>query len=296
MTSELEETLAWLADNTAMTLAALSSTSLLDRANEDAPVSKTELDKMIARTGFIEAVHLEFIMRSSQHIAAATSPDSLNQSSFKQGKYFPGYEYESHAIQVTISPGSSSTVPGTRPSAWVYKYTKDVDYNLLAWIVMNHLRTVDTKRLKCVVLTGWGISARMLYSEINTPVRFYDGGVEMFENYDDDTPNYRQDRASDGGEEELTAWLGDKAGVLITSEVQFRGAECDSVIFVTREWASYIGSSRRSPLTRAVAGLLVITSDYKLRVQEMGRNWDVEMILEKGTGESDSETEYELIT
>ena len=30
-TSELEETLTWLADNTTITLAALSSTSLLDR-------------------------------------------------------------------------------------------------------------------------------------------------------------------------------------------------------------------------------------------------------------------------
>ena len=37
----------------------------------------------------------------------------------------------------------------------------------------------------------------------------------------------------------------------------------------------------RSPVTRAVAGLLLITSDFKLRVQNLRRNWEVE-ILEKG--------------
>ncbi len=272
-TSELEETLAWLADNTAMTLAALSSTDLLDRATDAAAVSQKKLDEMIARTGFVEAVHLEFIMRSSQHIAAATSPASVNQA--QTGTY---------NIQESISPGSSSTVPGTRPRAWVYKHTDETDYNKLAEFVTQHLRTVDTERLKCVVLTGWGISAQILCSKMNTPASFYDGGVEMF--YNDDSPKYREDRASDGGEEELTAWLRAEAGVLVTHEMQFRGAECDSVIFVTKYWAGYSTStsSRRSPVTRAVAGLLVITGDRWLSVQNMRRDWDVE-ILEKGVSE-----------
>ena len=78
-TTELEETLAWLADNTAMTLAALSSTSLLDRYSGDkAAVSQTMLDEMITRTGF-KRVNLSNIMRSSQNIAAATSTASVNE-------------------------------------------------------------------------------------------------------------------------------------------------------------------------------------------------------------------------
>ena len=169
VTSELEETLAWLADNTAMTLAALSSTSLLDRHTDavSETVSDKELDEMIKRTGFIESVQLKFIMRSSQNIAAATSPASVNQALYT-GRYM---------IQETISSGASSTVPGTRPRAWVYKYTADVDYTKLAGFVTQHLRTVDTERLKCVVLTGWDISARMLCSKMNTPVSLYDGSV-----------------------------------------------------------------------------------------------------------------------
>ena len=76
-TTELEETLAWLADNTAMTLAALSSTSLLDRRSRNA-VPQTMLDEMITGTGFVR-FNLSNIMRSSQNIAAATSPASFNE-------------------------------------------------------------------------------------------------------------------------------------------------------------------------------------------------------------------------
>ena len=45
--SELEEILAWLRHNTTLTLAALSSTSLLDRRqeNDGTDISKTELKK-----------------------------------------------------------------------------------------------------------------------------------------------------------------------------------------------------------------------------------------------------------
>merc|ERR1711860_374829 len=123
-------------------------------------------------------------------------------------------------IQESISPGSSSTVPGTQPRAWVYKYTRDTDYTKLAGFVTQHLRTLDTKSLKCVVLTGPEISAHKLSAEIgrNTPVSLYHGGVEMFKYAD--TPEYREDRASDGGEEELIAWLRAEAGVLVTHEVQ----------------------------------------------------------------------------
>ena len=90
-TTETEETLTWLADNTAMTLAALSSTSLLDRATYDA-VSETKLDKMITRSRF-EAVSLKNIMRSSKNIASATSLDSFNQT-------WPGSFLQNTAVNI----------------------------------------------------------------------------------------------------------------------------------------------------------------------------------------------------
>ncbi len=260
-----------------MTLAALSSNSLLDRGTDDSAVSQTELDEMIKRTGF-EAARLINIMRSSKNIAAATSPASYNATQTDRA----------YKIQEKISPGSSSTVPGTRPKAWVYKDTDDdTDHTKLAGFVTQYLRTVDTERLKCVVLTDFNISPRQLRGGLSTPVSCFHAGVEMFN--EDDNPIYREDRACDVGEAELTAWLRAKGGVLVTSEVQFRGAECDSVIFVTRHWGGNI-SSMRSPVTRAVAGLLMITSDGELSVRELRRDWEVK-ILEEGVWESDSETE-----
>lgn len=131
-TSELEETLAWLSDNTAMTLASVSSTSLLDREkpDADAAVPQPELDQMITRTGF-EAVRLQHIMRSTQNIAAATSLSSVNQAqSAKQILKYP------------ISPGGSSsshaTVPGARPKAFFYQdkdYPDEVDHYRLWRII-----------------------------------------------------------------------------------------------------------------------------------------------------------------
>ena len=106
-TTELEETLAWLSANTAMTLAALSSSSLLDRVSGYGAVSQTAFDEMITRTGF-NAVRLSNIMRSSQNIAAAISTVNVILT---QDNFFKRQE--------TISPGSSSTVPGTRPKAMV---------------------------------------------------------------------------------------------------------------------------------------------------------------------------------
>ena len=267
-TSEMEETLRWLAAKTSMTLVALSSSSLLDSPTVDAHLvtestSETELDQMIARTGF-EGVSLKHIMRSSKNIAVATSPDSLDQTRSNIGK-----------IQKSISPGSSSTVPGARPKAMVYKHTDDVDYSKLAGFVTQHLRTVDTERIKCAVLTDGRICPRKLSEELIqrgiTP-SCYEGGVD----------------AGDGGEVELSAWLKAEAGVLVTSELQFRGCEADTVIYVKTDWGeSSESESSRSPLTRAVAGLTMVTGDLRLWVPGLRRLWDVE-IVEEGAGKSKS--------
>ena len=90
-------------------------------------------------------------------------------------------------------------------------------------------------------------------------VRCYDAGIKMF--YDDGIPIYREGGAGEGGEAELIAWLRAEGGVLVTDAEQFRGAEADYVIFITRSWG--VGyTSNRNPVTRAVAGLLMIASNY----------------------------------
>ena len=273
-TSEVEETLAWLADNTAMTLAALSSTSLLDKVRDEAAVSQTKLDMMIARTRF-KTMRLNHIMRSCHNIAAATLTDSVNETQ----TYGP-------IIQEAMSPGSSSsTVPGTRPKALLYKWTGDVhqtfikvDHRPLAGFVLQHLRTLPTG-FKVVVLCDREISARQLSDLLrreHMPIACYHGGVERFYG---DTPHYRKDGANDGGEAELSKWLEAPRGILVTHEPQFRGCEADAVICVSKDWAIKRGC-RRSPVTRAVAHLCLITSDWGINVPEMKKNWELETLEE----------------
>ena len=87
-------------------------------------------------------------MRSSQNIAAATSTASVNLTRDKTFK-----------IENTILPGSSSTVPGTRPRAMLYNHTKYADHNKLAGFVSQNLSTLPSG-IKIAVLCGRDISAR----------------------------------------------------------------------------------------------------------------------------------------
>ena len=271
--SELEETLAWLADNTAMTLAALSSTSLLDKGIYDFPLSQTFLDERITMTGF-KPVNLSNIMRCSQNIAAATSTASVNAARTIMN------------IHEKISPGSSSTVPGTRPLAMLCKFSGVVDYTKLAGFVSKHLRTLPTGTKVAVLCDTW-ISARKMSEQLreeDMPVTCYHGGVERFYGY---TPVYFPEVGTDdGGEAELTEWLEAEHGILVTHFQQFRGCEADAVICVERDWGYYNDS--RSPVTRAVAHLCLITSDLRISVPEMRRYWELE-IMEEGVGEIDAE-------
>lgn len=150
--------------------------------------------------------------------------------------------------------------------------------------------TVDTKRQKCVVLAGQNLSPRQLSVELIqrgiTPVSCYDGGVEMFIH---GKPDYREGGAGDGGEAELTEWLGAEGGVLVTSELQFRGAEADTVIFVTKCWAG-CGGFKRSPVTRAVAGLTLVAGACggATTLSEMRKHWEV-IVCERSNAVNDSD-------
>ena len=222
-----------------------------------------------------EAVNLKHIMRSSSKIAEAANPKSVEKMVTNVNN-----------IQTIIKPGSSSTVPGSRPRALVYKHTDNVEYDKLADFVRKHLSTLASANIKIVVLCDGGISARKLSDKVNNedmPVSCYDGKVEMFEY--DGSPIYREDTADDGGDADLTDWLDDKCSILLTHTPQFSGCECDAVILVTRSWnVSYRGQARRSGITRGVASMALLTSDIGLEIREISKLWDVE-IIEEGAAE-----------
>merc|ERR1712137_734178 len=114
-------------------------------------------------------------------------------------------------------------------------------------------------------------------------VSCYDGGVEMFEN--DGSAIYKEDTADDGGEADLTEWLDDKCNILLTHTPQFSGCESDAVILVRRAW-DVRGQARRSGITRGVASMALLISDSGLKIPEMRKQWDVE-IIEEGAAEID---------
>ncbi len=287
-TSEMEEILTWLRRNTAMTLAALSSTSLLDRQirNDGTNISRTKLEKMMTRTEY-EAVNLKHIMRSSSKIAVAASPESVKEmvTTVK-------------TLQETIEPGSSSTVPGRRPRALVYKHTDNVDYDKLADFVRKLLSKMTSANIKIAVLCDLSISARKLSdkvkNEVLMPVSCYDGGVEMFEK--DGSPMYRENTADDRGDTELTEWLEDKCNILLTHTQQFRGCESDAVILVTHTWYMFTKvQARRSGITRGVASMVLFISDSGLKIREMRKHWDVEILEEGASGIEITEEKLEKL-
>lgn len=111
--TEIKRILEWLSVNTKMTLAALSSSSLLDR-NWTVGRNKDKMNfKWLRR---FQTMELKNIMRTSQNIAQATSVKSLNN--------IQGYK-----IVRSIKPGTSSTVPGARPRLMIYKDTVLYDIN-----------------------------------------------------------------------------------------------------------------------------------------------------------------------
>ena len=134
--------------------------------------------------------------------------------------------------------------------AMLYRKTY-VDYTKRAKFVSKHLRTL--------------------------PTGCYHGGVEMF--VGGNSPKYRTNWTDDGGEAELTEWLDAEHGILVTHEPQFRGCEADAVIFVTKMWGTTdIDCVYRSPVTRAVAHLCLITGKLQISVKELKRHWEVEIM------------------
>ena len=76
--SEIKKILEWLSVNTKMTLAALSSSSLLDRREKRNKDNKDNKEIDFEWLPGFQTVNLKNIMRSSQKIAEATSVESLN--------------------------------------------------------------------------------------------------------------------------------------------------------------------------------------------------------------------------
>ena len=234
-----------------------STTCLLDMTDS---VDKVELGPVMSGAGY-QTILLPHIMRCSRRIAEATSPSSWNSY----------ITYSSYKVSSSIAAGSASTVAGTRPTAILYKWSSDPDYQVLAGCVSLYLKRekINTATSSVAILCDNEISATKLSAALQLPEFYtYTAGLE-FDRYNS------AEYSSEGGDQDTSsveAWL-ERGGVLLTHSMQFRGCEADVVILVSRYWAGYDG--RRSGVTRGVASLCLITPDDSVNADKMRKVFNV---------------------
>ena len=231
----------------------LSTSSLLDDRNATA-IPQDKLESLVRRSGY-KPVTLQKIMRNSSNINTATTRENLNK-------------YSGFNIPKSISPGSCSTVTGTRPTCYLYKYSGDVNYEVMARCVNQYLE--HNKSQQTVILCDLDISPRQVKPLLTGDVTLYDAGVEEFNVYN--TPrHYSADLARQ--REDLVKWI-NNGGVLLTHDTMFRGCEAETIIFLTKYWGRGVDQPRSGP-TRAVSQLCIVTSDYLIKPDEMKQHFNV---------------------
>ena len=134
-----------MTDSCCMAWLVLSTSSLLDDEYDSSLLQQDKLESMVRRIGY-KPVTLKNIMRNSSNISSATT--SENVSKCRIGPDMPK----------SISPGSCSTVTGTRPTCYLYKWSPGVNYEVMARCVNLYLE--HNKSEQSVILCDHFISPK----------------------------------------------------------------------------------------------------------------------------------------
>ena len=181
------------------------------------------LQAALSSAGYQPSV-LPHVMRNSDNIRAATTVQAARE-------YIRYYK----PVSVRGWPESgSSTVPGERPQCRLIK-EKEWSMKAVASAVEQYLVTSSHKR--CVVLCSDKYVTKL---KLTSPHLLYTGQQQQ--------------------QGAVERWLeGEGEGLLVTTAHLFRGCEAQNVVWVNR-----CGRRRlvRTAATRAVAALLLITSDW----------------------------------
>ena len=275
----------------------LSTTSLLDD-QRGSSIPQDKLESMVRRSGY-KTVTLLNIMRNSAKIATATSPENVDR-------------YGSGVVNIprSISAGSCSTVTGTRPTCYLYKYSDAVNYPVIARAVNQYLNRLSDFT-QTVILCDQNISPRKVKPLLTCDVTLYDGddaGVEEFDGLDNNRPrvssiedlgrlergSFMRTTRSFGidlykQKEDLVKWI-HNGGALLTHDKMFNGCEAENIIFLTKLWGG--GQTRRSGPTRAVSQLCLVTSDGGINEDEIKQHFTViDMREDQAVSQSGEEEE-----
>ena len=242
-----------MTDSCCMAWLVLSTSSLLDY-QYGGEVPEDKLESLVRRSGY-KPVTLKNVLRSSSNINTATTIENVNK-------------YSGVNIPELISPGSCSTVTGTRPTCYLYKDSDCVNYKVMARCVNQYLE--QNKSQQTVILCERRISPRQVKPLLTGDVTLYDAGVEEFDDYN--TPRqYSADLARQ--REDLVKWI-NNGGVLLTHDTMFRGCEAETVVFLAKYWGSIGGQTRSGP-TRAVSQLCIVIGDLSIKLDEMKQHFTV---------------------
>ena len=244
-----------MTDSCCMAWLVLSTSSLLDDEYDSSLLQQDKLESMVRRIGY-KPVNLKNIMRNSSSISTATTSENVDKCCALN-------------ISKSISPGSCSTVTGTRPTCYLYKHSRDVNYEVMARCVNQYLE--HNKSQQTVILCDWDISPRQVKPLLTGDVTLYDAGVEEFDHYSKPR-HYSADLARQ--REDLVKWI-NNGGVLLTHNIMFRGCEAETVVFLTQYWAGVGSGHTRSGPTRAVSQLCIVSSDYEINPDEMKQYYEV---------------------
>ena len=192
------------------------------------------LEAALSRAGYQPSV-LPHVMRNSDNIRAATTVQAARE-------YIRYYK----PVRVRGWPESgSSTVPGERPQCRLIK-EKEWSMKAVASAVEQFLATHN----RCVVLCSVKYVTE-LSAALTSPHLLYTGQEQQ--------------------QGAVERWLeGEGEGVLVTTALLFRGCEAPAVVQVDR----YGGWWGRIATTRAVAALLLITSDWNINCDHVYNNFD----------------------
>ena len=192
------------------------------------------LQAALSSAGYQPSV-LPHVMRNSDNIRAATTVQAVSEY-YRDG--------DDNLVSVRGWPESgSSTVPGERPQCRVIK---DEEWSMEAVASAVEQYLVTSSHNRCVVLCSVKYVTE-LSAALTSPHLLYTGQQQQ--------------------QGAVERWLeGEGEGVLVTDGLLFRGCEAPAVVWVARSW---YGGWGRIATTRAVAALLLITSDENINCDHL---------------------------
>ena len=218
-TSNIEKTLKSLKDKFKLVLVAMSTSSVIYVDHQgDVKFSHDDMTRMFNRVGY-NVKNLSHVMRTTQINSSLCNPNMYWKMESSIGIYKK--DKKSQTFTASISPGTSTTVVGMRPTLLLYDPVNAENSGFMASCVNLYIKNKNIDIFKTSVAVLFGYSGQVA---MPMTIREFHGELELL------LPRVHCCTGSDDCKE-AAEWL-EEGGVLLTHGSQFRGCEADVVIVV----------------------------------------------------------------